>query len=207
MMSSIVYPSTEARRAYSPRTQAITCTRMSGKLGFSSNFKYVLTAKARNSMSFWSSSPVPSATKRIKLKAVSAGTKSPPNSNTVFIVFTYHSLSGAKRSAKEVMRCTSSRRRCWSTLVRMWKVSLSTTTVAFCGFVMRKRRSKVLRFRVSSVSSRQSTTTIWCSAAYEGLTCTICASPVTPKYFRLWLSLEMNLEMLEAASSNREWSG
>mmetsp|Transcript_10006 Transcript_10006/g.29691 ORF Transcript_10006/g.29691 Transcript_10006/m.29691 type:complete len:250 (+) Transcript_10006:416-1165(+) len=206
-MSSKVYPSTVASLEYSPSTQAMTCTRMSDSVGFSSSLRYVLTANARNSLSFCSSSPVPSATRRMRLYAVSDGTKSPPNSKTVFMVLTYHSLSGAYRSAIEVTFCTRSRLRCASTLVRMWNVSLSQTTVAFAGFVMRNSRSNVLRLRVSSGSSKQSTTTIWCSDAYDGLTWTIWAKPVTPKYFKLWLSLEMNREMFEAASSMSEWSG
>lgn len=60
-----------------------------------------------------------------------------------------------------------------------------------------------MNFKVSSTSSRQSTTSPWYSEMYLGSILTMEASPVMPMYLREWLSEERNLAIVVEARSMR----
>mmetsp|Transcript_5620 Transcript_5620/g.17930 ORF Transcript_5620/g.17930 Transcript_5620/m.17930 type:complete len:226 (+) Transcript_5620:1114-1791(+) len=188
---------------YSPSTQHSTRISTGGRSSLDASLMYASTASRRSASSASSSSsPDPSASSRIRFSATSSLTSSPPSSNTVVMVPMNHALLGANRSASCVMRVTRSSRRKESVLPRRKVVSLSAITSTLAGLVIWYSSSSVLRFSVSSDDSRQSITASWWSAAYCGWSFTMAASPVTPRYLRLWLSDVMKRLMAAAAASS-----
>mmetsp|Transcript_19505 Transcript_19505/g.43463 ORF Transcript_19505/g.43463 Transcript_19505/m.43463 type:complete len:250 (+) Transcript_19505:357-1106(+) len=197
------------RYPYSPNTHAMAWAKISGSLGRFSKSRKFSTASARTSSSPSSSSSSssssaadPSAMSWVSVWATAAFTLSPASSKTRMIVCTYHALEGANLSAQCVIWPTRSVRKWSSCAAARNASSFCTMNSTLTAFVMRNSRSSVFLFSVSSLSSRQSITAIWWSAAYLGKSVTMAANPLMPMYFRLWLSDRMKRLMEVAAASS-----
>ena len=105
--------------------------------------------------------------------------------NTSFMVAMNHAVLGAYRSASVPILVTVSSRRCASCASARNASIFSTITSTLCALVIAYIRSRVFFRRLSSGSVRQSTTAIWCSAAYRGWMLTMPESESRPTYFRL----------------------
>mmetsp|Transcript_10764 Transcript_10764/g.38974 ORF Transcript_10764/g.38974 Transcript_10764/m.38974 type:complete len:299 (-) Transcript_10764:981-1877(-) len=189
------------RVPYSPTTHRMTSKRTFGSFGVCKSFRYEFTALLL-SVSSAPTSPLPSPMSRIKLCATVGFTTSPPIANIAFIVSMNHCVVGAYRSASSPILAAVLSLTCLSVLVFRNSIIFSTTTSTLCDFVILYSRSNVLPRMLSSASSKQSTTVIWCSAAYFGLMFTIHDSESKPTYFRLWLLDAMN-RLTAAAQCSR----
>mmetsp|Transcript_60811 Transcript_60811/g.106840 ORF Transcript_60811/g.106840 Transcript_60811/m.106840 type:complete len:249 (-) Transcript_60811:1128-1874(-) len=156
------------RKPYSPSTHATACARISGSFGLTMRSRKFSTASVRNSSSLDRPSPSssasisePSAISCVKVCATLLFTLSPASSNTRMIVCTYQAFDGANLSAHWVIWPTKSVRKWSSVAVAKNDNSFSTINSTFTALVMRNNKSSVLRFRVSSLSSKQSITAIW----------------------------------------------
>mmetsp|Transcript_7498 Transcript_7498/g.19571 ORF Transcript_7498/g.19571 Transcript_7498/m.19571 type:complete len:207 (-) Transcript_7498:1215-1835(-) len=141
------------------------------------------------------------------------GTSSPPSSSSSRIFSTYQPTLGACLSARFAISVRILERISFASMPLRWFKSVryalifSTTTSTFCCVVIAASRSNVLRRIVSSLSSRQSTTAIWCSCAYDGFTRVMCMSESMPTYLRLRCLERSSADVLCAANVSSSVDG